>query len=308
MIVPTARALRWSPRPHLVALALALAATPAAAQESPTPAPAPSAATDITVDRYERSNRAMHNFNMGVDRLLLKPIAQGYRAVAPTPMRRGVTNAINNLQEPFTMANALLQGKPGVMMKSLGRFLINSTIGFAGLADRASEWGIPAQEEDFGQTLAVWGVGEGPYLVLPFLGPSNPRDALGFVVEFIGDPASIVITNELGKQAGYAHLGTRVLDARANAVDTIDPLLKSSDDPYVLMRSAYRQKRAFDIADGAVPAVSDEEDIFDDDVPDTTPAAEDSVPQETPAADNGGSPHRPDQDTATGAAADDSLS
>ncbi|MCH8685522.1 MlaA family lipoprotein [Pedomonas mirosovicensis] len=252
-------------------------------------------------DPFEETNRSIHEFNMEVDRLFLKPVAKGYRAITPKPVRKGVTNFLSNLREPFTFINALLQAKPDVAVNALGRFLINTTIGIAGLTDPATDLGVKAHHEDFGQTLATWGVPEGPYLVLPFLGPSNPRDFVGDVVQFVGDPASIVIEQELGKEAYYGTFAVRVVDMRSNAIDTIDPLLDSSDDPYVFIRSAYKQNRAFAISDGAISAPSEEEDIFGDDT-DAAPLPSDvlsapaqgAVTPATPTPENGNGATTPD--------------
>lgn len=234
-------------------------------------------------DPLEKTNRSIHEFNMGVDRAVLKPIAKGYRTVTPKPVRRGISNVLNNLREPFTFINALLQFKPDVAANALGRFLINTIIGVGGLWDQATKLDVYEQREDFGQTLAVWGVPSGPYLVLPFLGPSNPRDFVGDVVFFIADPVDIVVTKEYGKEASYGMLGMRIIDMRANALDTIDPLLNTADDPYVFMRSAYQQNRAFAISDGKIapPAEDDDpfgDDPFGDDQPAESPAPEEAAP------------------------------
>lgn len=220
-------------------------------------------------DPFEQTNRSIHKFNDTVDRAVLKPVAKGYRAIAPKPVRSGVSNFLSNLREPFTFVNALLQFKPDVAANALGRFLINTTIGVGGLWDQATKLEVYEQREDFGQTLAAWGVPSGPYLVVPFLGPSNPRDFVGDVVLFVADPVDIVVTKEVGSEASYGLLGARVIDVRTNALDTIDPLLNTADDPYVFMRSAYQQNRAFAISDGKIAQPSEEDDIFgeDPDVP-----------------------------------------
>lgn len=231
-------------------------------------------------DPFEKTNRSIHKFNDTVDKAVLKPIAQGYRAVTPKPARQGVSNFLSNLREPFTFLNALLQFKPDVAANALGRFLINSTIGVGGLWDQATKLEVYEQREDFGQTLAVWGVPSGPYLVVPFLGPSNPRDFFGDLVLFVTDPVDIVVTKEIGTEASYGLLGARVIDLRANMIETIDPLLRTADDPYIFMRSAYEQNRAFAISDGKIAQPSDEDDIFGDDapMPSDVLALQDSVP------------------------------
>ncbi|HEY4548489.1 MAG TPA: VacJ family lipoprotein [Pedomonas sp.] len=249
-------------------------------------------------DPFEKTNRSIYKFNDTVDRAVLKPVAKGYRAIAPKPIRKGVSNFLSNLREPFTFVNALLQFKPDVAANALGRFLINTTIGVGGLWDQATKLEVYEQREDFGQTLATWGVPSGPYLVIPFLGPSNPRDFLGDVVLFVTDPVDIVVTKEVGNEASYGLLGARVIDLRANAIDTIDPLLNTADDPYVFMRSAYQQNRAFAISDGKISTPSEEDDIFGDEQPmpsdvltpqSTVPAAP-ATPEQAPAPEGAETP------------------
>lgn len=221
-------------------------------------------------DPLEAYNRGMYKFNVAFDKVTLKPAAKAYNAVTPAPMRHGVDNAVQNLQEPLTIINSLLQGNITNMFHSMSRFLVNSTLGFGGFADRASEWKIPKQDEDFGQTLAVWGVPEGPYVMLPFLGPSNPRDTLGIVTEFFGDPVSYGLRKQFSRYASWTRKGIEIGNFRAKALTTIDPVLADSDDPYVTVRSAYRQKRAFEISNGADSANKAVDDIFDQ--PETTPS------------------------------------
>ena len=272
-------------------------------------------------DPFEQTNRSIHKFNDNVDKAVLKPIAQGYRAIAPKPVRKGVSNFLSNLREPFTFVNALLQFKPDVAANALGRFLINTTIGVGGLWDQATKLDVYEQREDFGQTLAAWGVPSGPYLVIPFLGPSNPRDFVGDVVLFIADPVDIVVTKEVGTQASYGLLGARVIDLRSNAIETIDPLLRTADDPYIFVRSAYQQNRAFAISDGKIAQPSEQDDIFGDDEPmpsdvltpqDSAPATPDAPDQATdPAApaipDAAAAPATPDAPSAEAAPSPDAA-
>ena len=130
-------------------------------------------------DPFEGWNRAMFSFNQKADKYVLKPVAEGYQAVTPAPVRKGVSNFFNNLGEPITAANSVLQAKPGKAARSLTRFVFNTTFGLFGIFDVAGAMGIERENEDFGQTLAYWGVGSGPYLVLPVLGSSNLRDLGG---------------------------------------------------------------------------------------------------------------------------------
>lgn len=228
-------------------------------------------------DPFEHYNRFIFKLNNGVDKVLLKPIAKAYRWALPGFVRRGITNGFNNLQEPFTFVNALLQGKGGVAMKSLGRFLINSTVGVAGLNDQASQWGVKRQEEDFGQTLGVWGIGDGPFLMLPFFGPSNPRDLVGFIAERFGSPANFVQSRYLANAIDYSLSGVQIVDLRARALDSVDKLLETSSDPYIALRSAYIQQRRFQVHDGESSITIPTDDEFLDDT--APPAPQNSEQQ-----------------------------
>ncbi len=139
-------------------------------------------------DPAEPTNRFIFDFNQGLDKIIIKPLTSFYRGIFPDPLREGVHNFLNNLKTPVVLTNDILQGEPERAGDTVMRFLINSTVGIGGLRDQASDWGYDAHEEDFGQTLAVWGVGEGPYIMLPLFGPSNPRDAIGKVVDYFLDP------------------------------------------------------------------------------------------------------------------------
>lgn len=225
---------------------------------------------DEISDPFEHYNRFIFKVNTGFDNVLLKPVAKAYRWVLPGFIRRGITNGFNNLQEPFTFVNALLQGKGDVAMKSLGRFMINSTVGVAGLNDQASQWGVKRQEEDFGQTLGVWGVGDGPFLMLPFLGPSNPRDLVGFVAETFGSPSNVVLSRAVANSIDYGLTGLQIVDLRTRALDSVDKLLETSSDPYVALRSAYIQQRRFLVKDGESTITIPADDEF---LEDTAPAA-----------------------------------
>jgi phospholipid-binding lipoprotein MlaA len=195
-------------------------------------------------DPIEPFNRAVFKFNEAVDTVLLKPVAQGYRYITPQPIRNSVGNVFSNLTEPFSMANSFLQGDFTQGMTSFWRFVINSTIGLAGINDVASSAGIRQQREDLGQTFAVWGVGTGPYLILPILGPSNGRDAVGLVASWFTDPVNIAI-NDNSTQIGLA-LGNALV-IREQLLDPIDDIYSSSLDPYASFRSIYQQRRAAEI-------------------------------------------------------------
>lgn len=235
-------------------------------------------------DPLEKFNRGVYKINTKLDRYFLKPIAQAYLAVVPGVVRRAISHGLNNVQEPFTMVNALLQGKPEVALKSFGRFLVNSTVGIGGLRDQASKWGVKPQEEDFGQTLGVWGVGDNPFLMLPFFGPSNPRDAVGIGVEYIADPFSIVLRNTVKYYYRYSLTALRVVDLRAGLLTSADRLLATSEDPYVALRSAYYQQRRFEVSDGAIDFGGASDSEFYEDAPAVPPAeAQPPADQQTPS-------------------------
>lgn len=191
-------------------------------------------------DPIEPLNRGIFKVNEVVDGLLLKPAAHIYRGVLPTRVRTSVKNALTNLSAPVVFANSALQGDTTNLHRTFGRFLINSTVGVAGLFDMASEMGIPKEyKKDFGQTLGVHGMGTGPYLVLPLIGPSNARDAAGMVADMAMDPFTYIFTAGQSVAAN----GTRVVDRRADLLPLSDRIYKDSLDPYASIRSVYQQHR-----------------------------------------------------------------
>lgn len=235
----------------------------ACATRPPASDPVARAEFDRINDPLEPLNRATTDFNFTMDRFLLKPIADGYRWILPQPVRKGISNVLDNLWSPLIFANDLLQGEFDRGGVTLARFVTNSTVGVAGLFDPATKWGLEKHKEDFGETLAVWGFGEGFYLVLPFFGPSNPRDAFGVGVEYVADPVGIVLTNEGLQTADYVRTGLNVVDFRLRYDENLKALRKSEGDIYVLMRTAYRQHRAFRIANGKPTESKDEEELFE---------------------------------------------
>lgn len=200
-------------------------------------------------DPIEPFNRGMFAVNNALDTVALRPAAIAYRAVVPPPVRLGIRNALGNLRAPTIFMNDLLQGELQRARRTAGRFLINSTLGLGGLLDVA-EWqfGIPGHAEDFGQTLAVWGVSEGPYLFLPLFGPSNPRDLAGTAVDAVASPWFWFGQGEIVEALRYARFGLTILDAREGVLDTLDEVMRSSLDPYSTIRSGYRQRRLAEIA------------------------------------------------------------
>ena len=196
-------------------------------------------------DPYERMNRNVYAFNDAVDKAAVKPVAKGYQKVIPKGLRLCASNMFSNLGEPYTAANNLLQGKPKSMLQDIGRLLLNSTLGIGGCIDVASAWGIPKHQEDFGQTLAVWGVPSGPYVVLPVLGPSTVRDALSKPVDFLANPIGYVTNVPLRNSLQ----GYKMLDTRTNLLEASDVVDQSALDPYVMLRDAWLQRRLAQIKD-----------------------------------------------------------
>jgi phospholipid-binding lipoprotein MlaA len=211
-------------------------------------------------DPLEPMNRYFFELNYAADELLFKPLAGWYYVALPNFAQDGVRNVLRNVRSPVVLANDLFQGETDRAGVTVGRFLVNSTMGVGGLFDIASRIGLDYHDEDFGQTLAVAGVGEGPYLMLPLLGPSNPRDAAGRVVDMLFDPLTYI-----GIFGGVDNvgLGAAVLDGmdtRARNLKTLDEIRKGSLDYYATIRSLYRQRRADEINNGETPtegAVSD---------------------------------------------------
>ena len=201
-------------------------------------------------DPVEPTNRAIFSFNRFLDSALLKPVATAYRDYTPEFFQRSIHNILNNLRTPVILFNDVLQGEFKRAGVTLGRFLINSTIGVAGIGDPATDFGLPFHNEDFGQTLAVWGADEGPYIMLPILGPSNPRDTIGLIVDILIDPLNWWASNTDRNWIPFARSGVRAVDSRSRNIDALDDLEKSSLDFYAAIRSLYRQRRADEITNG----------------------------------------------------------
>ena len=202
-------------------------------------------------DPLEGFNRGVWAFNTAADTVLVRPTTTVYRTVTPRPARRGLSRLLANLSEPFSAVNNVLQGKPGRAGRNIERFLVNSTIGVGGLADHASEFGIEPAEEDFGQTLGAWGANGGPYLVLPLLGPSTMRDAVGSGVGMLANPYRVAIReSDVSNAVKYGETGAEIIIIRSDLMDSgADAFLKTSLDPYAAARSAYLQRRRAQIRD-----------------------------------------------------------
>jgi phospholipid-binding lipoprotein MlaA len=200
-------------------------------------------------DPYEGTNRQIFALNQKMDKYVALPVAKAYVDAVPEPARDGIHNFLDNLDVPISFGNDVLQGAADHAADSLGRFLINSTVGLGGFIDVAQKIGVREHESDFGETLGVWGVGPGPYLVLPLLGPSDPRDALGYGVDIAMDPLTWISW----RSSTYYMLGRGVLkivDLRARNIDTLDEIERTSVDEYATLRSLYRQHREAEIHGG----------------------------------------------------------
>jgi phospholipid-binding lipoprotein MlaA len=218
-------------------------------------------------DPMENMNRGVFAFNNAVDHAVMRPVAKGYRAVVPKPVRNGLRNFLNNLRSPIVFANQVLQGDVEGAGNAFARAAINTTVGVGGLFDVAGSEGLKDEPEDFGQTLAVWGVDHGPYLVIPLMGPSSLRDGTGMLVDSFADPVRLYLFNTDRERLHYIRVGLSALDQREALLDVMDDLEKNSFDYYAAMRSAYIQRREAlvndqDPATMAAPAIPD----YDDDM------------------------------------------
>ncbi|MBS4096232.1 MAG: VacJ family lipoprotein [Sulfuricella sp.] len=207
-------------------------------------------------DPLEPLNRGIYQLNDTVDKAVIKPVAQGYKAVLPQPVRTGVGNFFSNLDDAVVVANDLLQFKLERSVNDFLRLLTNTTIGLAGLLDVATPMGLEKHNEDFGQTLGYWGIPDGPYLVLPILGPSSFRDTLGRVADWQVDP----LTQHPEVAERNWGVAVKLEDVRARLLDTDQVLDDAAIDPYVFVRDAYLQRRRNLVYDGEPPRRK-----FDDD-------------------------------------------
>jgi len=237
----------------LIALALSACATAPGATASGVVGSGVVASDDAAprtrnIDPFESFNRGVWAFNEAIDGAMLKPLAQFYDRYTPEVFRLIAGNVLSNLLDPYIAVNNLLQGKPGAAASDVGRFLLNSTFGFFGFGDPASDIGLRKHREDFGQTLGVWGVPTGPYLVLPVFGPSNLRDGVGFGVDYV-----------VGIENRFANVGLRntltgvgLLESRARLLPA-ERMLAEALDRYLLVRDGYLQRRRSLVYDGEPP-------------------------------------------------------
>ena len=217
---------------------------------TPTNDPAAVAEYKQVNDPIEPLNRVFFEFNRGLDTLLLRPAASLYRGLIPPPIQRMVHNFLSNLKSPVILLNDLLQGEMARAGDTLTRFAINTTVGVLGFGDPATSMGYVRHGEDFGQTLGVWGSGEGMYLVLPIFGPSNPRDAVGKVVDILTDPVWQYARNTDRQYIPNERFSAELIDFRAHNMEEINDLEKTSLDYYAAVRSLYRQVRHNAIRNG----------------------------------------------------------
>jgi phospholipid-binding lipoprotein MlaA len=205
-------------------------------------------------DPIEGFNRAVYSFNDMLDRAVIKPLAQGYNAVVPTPVNRGVTNFFNNIDDVTSAVNNLLQFKIGRALSDVGRVAVNTTLGIGGLFDVASNMDMPRYDEDFGQTLGTWGVASGPYIVLPLLGPTSGRDGVGMVVDWFTDPTNYIEDDTVR----WTLRGLDLVDTRADLLNASRVVDQAALDPYAFVRDAYLQKRQDQVYDGNPPPSVDD--------------------------------------------------
>ncbi|ACI98174.1 VacJ like lipoprotein, putative [Rhodospirillum centenum SW] len=238
----TAQAEQWAPRTSPI--------VPVPTAPVPPAGMAPVGAEEDVNDPLEPLNRGIFWFNEAFDVVLFRPLAEIYRAVVPDPMQVGVRNVLQNLRAPLDLTNQILQGDwdgAGTVTK---RFVINSTVGLAGLIDVAAKNGLPYEYESFDQTLAVWGLPEGPYIVLPLLGPSSLRDGPALFAESWADPVARLADGTDREWINYTRIGLVAIDARASYIEVVDDLRANSFDYYAARRSLYRQQRNGLIRDG----------------------------------------------------------
>lgn len=201
---------------------------------------------DGVFDPYEPANRKVHAFNRSVDKALVRPVAKGYTSVVPDDIEDTVGNFSSNLGQPSVAVNSLLQGDLRGFGLSSARFLINSTLGLGGLVNAAGEFGVEDHDTDFGETLHVWGAGEGAYVELPLFGPSTQRDAVGKVVDLFTNPLSYVLDEPESYYSPAARIASG-LGTRGRFSDTIDSVLYDSADSYAQARLIYMQNRRFEL-------------------------------------------------------------
>ncbi|MDH5612259.1 MAG: VacJ family lipoprotein [Gammaproteobacteria bacterium] len=213
-------------------------------------------------DPFESFNRSMYSFNEKLDKYAMKPIAEGYQAITPDPVDRGITNFFSNLDDVLVLINDLLQLKIDDAIATSARIVFNTTFGLLGIMDVATDFGIPKHNEDFGQTLGYWGVGSGPYLVLPFFGPSNIRDTVGFATDVT---ELDFVYDDMSTDHAYSLLSLKYIDKRADLLKAKDIVDETALDPYAFIRDGWIQRRKNQVFDGNAPE-ENPDDLFEDDL------------------------------------------
>ena len=242
--------------------------TPSATNINPPPPPeGPAVEADVVMaesvsDPLEPINRVIFGLNEVVDFVILRPVNVVYRTIVPKPLRTGVANVVSNLASPVVLANDILQGEGERAGNTAKRFVINSTVGLGGLIDVAGRNGIPGHSEDFGQTLGTWGVGSGPYMVLPLLGPTTLRDTIAMPVDSAMDPMTWLLMDQK-TAVRLAPLGTKILVYHDAVMDDVDNMRRNSADFYATIRDIHTQRRQSEIANGdltmePLPSISGE--------------------------------------------------
>ncbi len=239
-------------------------------------------------DPLEPVNRGIYHFNDAVDKAVIKPVATGYKTVVPQPVRTGITNFFSNIDDVLIALNNLLQFKFEQALSDVGRVVFNTTFGIAGLFDVATSFGLEKHDEDFGQTLGYWGIGDGPFLMLPILGPSNLRDTVGLAAYYQLDP----VLNLRHVPTRNTLTGLRFMDHRARLLDAEKVLGEAALDPYTFLRDAYLQHRRSLVYDGNPPR----EKLLDEDEPPAPAKAEPRTEAQpgAPAAAEAAAPQAPE--------------
>ncbi len=228
---------------RLVLLAVLVAGLAGCATKPPASDPEALQEYQENNDPLEPSNRVFFAVNDGLDTYFLAPVARAYRYAVPGYVRNPIHNVLQNMTSPVIFINDVTQTKPRRAGTTLMRFVINTTAGVGGLFDVAAKVGYPAHEADFGETLALWGVPSGPFLFLPVLGPSNPRDATGYGVDVAFDPFTYVPSGHGLETLNYVRYGLGAVDARERVLDQVASIKRTALDPYATFRSLYRQNR-----------------------------------------------------------------
>ncbi|HLY46178.1 MAG TPA: VacJ family lipoprotein [Stellaceae bacterium] len=236
--MPVSRLTLVLPGLLVAGLAISGCAAPAASG-----GPQTAQASEGFIDPYEDTNRSIFEFNQGVDRNVLVPVSKAYRTVVPPPMRQSLHDFMQNLNGPVILVNDVLQGQLGLAGNTLARLVVNTTVGVGGMFDVATRVGIPYHSNDLGVTLATWGFADGPYIMLPVLGPSTARDTVGMVGDSFADPGDYVAGQNHYLWAAVARSAVSGVDERSRNIETLADIEKTSLDYYATIRSLYRQRR-----------------------------------------------------------------